>query len=118
MNGLLHFADDKEKMIDFNNLTKEEFLSSYSYLTEEEYNDTVEYLSKTMTAEKLDIMVNAMRNNYNKINTRMDITNNLLNLCKGLYAIERKELAEELLKLYLEIDDIPTEEIIKIGTFR
>ena len=34
------FCDDKDKMLDFNELTKEEFLSSYSYITEEEYNFT------------------------------------------------------------------------------
>ena len=34
------FCDDKDKMVDFNELTKEEFLSSYSYITEEEYNLT------------------------------------------------------------------------------
>jgi len=34
------FCDDKDKMIDFNELTKEDFLSSYSYITEEEYNLT------------------------------------------------------------------------------
>ena len=34
------FCDDKDKMIDFKELTKEEFLSSYSYITEEEYNLT------------------------------------------------------------------------------
>ena len=31
------FIDDEEKMYDFVRLTKEEFLSSYSYLTEDEY---------------------------------------------------------------------------------
>lgn len=35
-----HFIDDKEKMKDFNILTKEEFLKSYSYLTEVEYEFT------------------------------------------------------------------------------
>ncbi len=35
-----NFIDDKEKMNDFEILSKEEFLSSYSYLTEEEYNNT------------------------------------------------------------------------------
>ena len=40
---LTHFADDEEKMVDFKILSKEEFLSSYSYLTEEEYDMTVEY---------------------------------------------------------------------------
>lgn len=34
------FCDDQEKMKDFNKLTKDEFLSSYSYITEEEYNLT------------------------------------------------------------------------------
>ena len=40
----MHFADDKEKMIDFKLLAKDEFLKSYSYLTDEEYDDTVQYL--------------------------------------------------------------------------
>lgn len=34
------FKDDTEKMLDFYELTKEEFLLSYSYLTEEEYDLT------------------------------------------------------------------------------
>lgn len=34
------FCDDEDKMKDFNELSKDEFLSSYSYLTEEEYNLT------------------------------------------------------------------------------
>lgn len=35
-----NFIDDEEKMADFYELTKEEFLMSYSYLTEEEYDNT------------------------------------------------------------------------------
>lgn len=35
-----NFIDDEEKMKDFYELTKEEFLASYSYLTEEEYDNT------------------------------------------------------------------------------
>jgi len=34
------FCDDEENMRDFNNLSKEEFLNSYSYLNEAEYNLT------------------------------------------------------------------------------
>ena len=34
------FINDTEKMLDFDTLTKEEFLASYSYLTELEYNLT------------------------------------------------------------------------------
>jgi len=36
-----NFADDEEKMRDFRELTKEQFLESYSYLTEEEYDNTM-----------------------------------------------------------------------------
>ena len=36
------FTDDVEKMHDFYNMCKEEFLKSYYYLTEEEYDLTVE----------------------------------------------------------------------------
>lgn len=34
------FADDREKMLDFDTMSKEKFLESYSYLTEEEYDNT------------------------------------------------------------------------------
>jgi hypothetical protein len=34
------FCDDAEKMLDFTNLSKEEFLNSYSYIDELEYNAT------------------------------------------------------------------------------
>ena len=34
------FYNDEEKMRDFNQLSKDDFLKSYSYLTEEEYNLT------------------------------------------------------------------------------
>jgi hypothetical protein len=39
------FVDDKEKMADFELLSKEEFLKSYSYLTEKEYDYTVNFLN-------------------------------------------------------------------------
>jgi hypothetical protein len=38
--NLIFFSDDDEKMADFEILTKEEFLTSYSYLTEQEYDNT------------------------------------------------------------------------------
>lgn len=37
-----NFIDDEEKMADYWDLTKEQFLFSYSYLTEEEYEATRE----------------------------------------------------------------------------
>ena len=39
------FIADAEKMRDFFDLTKEEFLNSYSYLTEEEYDATSDYFN-------------------------------------------------------------------------
>lgn len=42
----LSFIDDEEKMRDFKELTKEEFLFSYSYLTEEEYDATMRCLNE------------------------------------------------------------------------
>lgn len=39
-----NFISDDEKMLDFINLSKEEFLQSYSYLSEEEYDATANYL--------------------------------------------------------------------------
>lgn len=41
-----NFIDDEEKMKDFYELTKEEFLLSYSYLTEEEYDNTARLVNK------------------------------------------------------------------------
>lgn len=38
------FLTDEDKMLDFCNLNKTEFLSFYSYLTEEEYDNTVKRL--------------------------------------------------------------------------
>lgn len=41
----MNFIEDKEKMKDFKDLTKEEFLKSYNYITEQEYEETfVEYI--------------------------------------------------------------------------
>lgn len=71
-----------------------------------------------MRAKELDVMVKAMKGKYNKIDTRADITNMLFYLHKGLCAIDRKELAQELANLYAEIDNIETDEIVKLGTFR
>lgn len=70
-----------------------------------------------MKAKELDIMVNAMRTRYHKVNTRVDVSDTIWYLEKGLRAIGRNELADELIKLYEEIEEIDTMEITKIGTF-
>lgn len=71
-----------------------------------------------MTAKELDTMVNAMRTKRNKIIRRMDVTDSIYYLYIGLREIGRNELATELLELYMEIDGIDTDEVIKMGTFR
>lgn len=43
---ILHFLSDEDKMRDFKELTKEEFLQSYSYLTEEEYDATAKEVAQ------------------------------------------------------------------------
>jgi hypothetical protein len=48
-----NFLDDEEKMRDFYELTKEEFLFSYSYLTEEEYDNTAKLVKKEKEAEEI-----------------------------------------------------------------
>lgn len=40
------FTDDIDKMYDFDKISKEEFLSSYSYISEEEYDATARYLKE------------------------------------------------------------------------
>jgi hypothetical protein len=37
----INFINDEEKMVDFFNISKDEFLQSYSYLNEKEYNLTL-----------------------------------------------------------------------------
>lgn len=71
-----------------------------------------------MTTQELNTMVLAMRTRYNLVETRMDVTDPLYYLSKGLHAIGRNELAAELMDLCYEINNIETREIVKIGTFR
>ena len=53
---LTSFIDDEEKMRDFRELSKEEFLASYNYLTEEEY-DMTEREAFHLTIPELNIDV-------------------------------------------------------------
>lgn len=43
---LTHFLDDAEKMRDFKEISKDDFLASYSYMTEKEYDLTAEAVAK------------------------------------------------------------------------
>ena len=71
-----------------------------------------------MTAKELNTMVLAMRTRYNLVEARIDVTDPLYYLSKGLIAIGRNELAARLMDLCYEIDNIETSEIVKLGTFR
>ena len=50
-----NFITDTEKMRDFKELSKEEFLKSYSYLTEEEYDNTKEIYTKQFTKTRCNM---------------------------------------------------------------
>lgn len=71
-----------------------------------------------MTAEELDTMVKNMRTRNNTVESRVDVQDTIWYLRKGLIAIKRNNLANELMKLYEEIDIIDTLEIMKMGTFK
>lgn len=71
-----------------------------------------------MTANEFNTMVNAMRTRHNNIESRMNVTDSIFYLQKGLCSIGRNDLAEKLAELYTEIDSIDTSELVKIGTFR
>lgn len=71
-----------------------------------------------MTANELDTMVKAMRTKRNKLETRMDLEDAIWYLHKGLLAIDRKDIARELRKLYEEVDEISTMSLMKVGTFK
>lgn len=70
-----------------------------------------------MTTKELKTMVNTMREHNSIIDTRCDIENIIYSLYIGLLTIGRKELAIQLWKLYCEIDNIDTEEIVKMEIF-
>ena len=70
------FIDDKEKMIDFRILSKDEFLKSYSYLTEYEYNLTLEQdrpnFKKALNLDVIDTMSLKDLNKLDKILSKID----------------------------------------------
>lgn len=56
------FYDDEDKMIDFFNLSKSEFLKSYSYLTEAEYDATMVVVNEKLNKgvkERLDNVISS-----------------------------------------------------------
>lgn len=88
----LSFLDDEEKMRDFKELTKEEFLFSYSYLTEEEYDATMRCLKRRDNIMNLGKFLE-MYDNWNG-NTRVndDELNTIAENTTFIIYEERKEL--------------------------
>ena len=63
----LSFTDDIDKMRDFDSLSKDEFLASYSYLTEEEYNATLRELKKNnLTGMKMVEILQAREKTFSE----------------------------------------------------
>lgn len=52
----MDFLDDEDKMRDYFELTKDEFLKSYSYLTEDDYDATTKALEKSNGVSRLSIL--------------------------------------------------------------
>lgn len=71
-----------------------------------------------MTAFEMDVMTTEMRYRGANIPTRIDLDNYAYYLMYGLREIGRRELADQLQELYDEMENVNTDEIYKIGTFR
>lgn len=71
-----------------------------------------------MTALEFDKMTRAMRKCGHELKRRVDAEEPAYMLYKGLQAIGRTDLADELWKLYGEMEDISSDEIHECGTFR
>ena len=69
---MTNFIDDKEKMLDFAKLSKEEFLKSYSYLSEKEYDETLQVYTKQKTAVMVEFIDDT--NNWNWFDVRVNTT--------------------------------------------
>ena len=90
-----NFVWDKDKMIDYRDLSKEEFLKSYSYLTEEEYDNTTEILTPDMCK-----IINELLNSsipYGKV------TVEIMDDCTDAYAIYVDGLLYEASLNYYEV---------------
>lgn len=70
-----------------------------------------------MTAMEMDLMTMEMRNRGAEIPARSDLDNYAYYLMCGVNAIGRRELANQLQNLYDEMEDVCTDDLMKLGTF-
>mgnify|MGYP001632675387 CR=1 FL=1 len=76
------FIDDTEKMKDFQNLTKDEFLKEYSYLSEEEYDNTKKLYDSLLDKVK----------NYDEIKIKQEELQTKLNSLKKQILVNKKKI--------------------------
>ena len=112
-----NFIDDKEKMKDFKNLSKNEFLKSYSYLTEEEYDNTRaiynSLLDKVKSYDETKIKQEELQTKLNKIE------NQILNMIPGNISKENfSNLINEIRYDYHAKDNIENIEINMLEAFK
>lgn len=70
-----------------------------------------------MTAKELATMVSTMRKQGTDIPTRIAMEKHIHRLICGLRSIKRNDLSDELEKLYDEIENVDTTELVKTGVF-
>lgn len=70
-----------------------------------------------MTAQEMDDMFCRMKDYGFKENTRSEFDLTAFYLARGLYAIGRSELAAQLENLYEEMENVCTDDLMKLGTF-
>lgn len=122
-NTLQTFIDDKEKMKDFKNLSKNEFLKSYSYLDEIEYDNTKKLydslLGKIKNYDETKIKQEELQTKLNKIenqilniipsNISKENFNNLINEIRYDYHakdnIENREMSRYEIGIYETRED-------------
>lgn len=88
------FIDDKEKMRDFRELSKEDFLASYYYLDEEDYDATI-----NKRIEQLKNDVKKLREENGKLGHQMEGIRHHIKGNNTLIIIKQDEaikLAEEI----------------------
>ncbi len=112
-----NFIDDKEKMNDFKNLSKNEFLKSYSYLTEEEYDNTKtiynSLLDKVKSYDETKIKQEELQTKLNKIE------NQILNMIPSNISKENfSNLINEIRYDYHAKDNIENREINMLNAFK
>lgn len=112
-----NFLSDKEKMTDFKNFSKNEFLKSYSYLTEEEYDNTKKLynslLDKVKSYDETKIKQKELQTKLNKIE------NQILNMIPSNISKENfSNLINEIRYDYHAKDNIENREMNMLNAFK